>query len=90
VFSTYIDGAFGFSAGVSPLFSVGSFDIDSAGDVFLTGQAGSGFPVTAGATQSCPAGGGPDIFVAEFTPQGKLAAATYLAGPDATRRKRSP
>lgn len=80
VFSTYIDGAFGFSAGVSPLFSVGSFDIDSAGDVFLTGQAGSGFPVTAGATQSCPAGGGPDIFVAEFTPQGKLAAATYLGG----------
>ena len=80
VFSTYIAGAFGFSTGTNPLFSVGSFDIDSAGDVFLTGQAGSGFPVTPGATQSCLAGGGSDIFVAEFTPQGKLSAASYLGG----------
>jgi uncharacterized protein (TIGR03437 family) len=65
---------------MNPLFTVSSFDIDSAGNVFLAGQGGPGLPVTAGATQSCLGGGGSDIFVAEFSPQGKLAAASYLGG----------
>jgi uncharacterized protein (TIGR03437 family) len=65
---------------MNPSFTVSSFDIDSAGNVFLAGQGGPGLAVTAGATQSCLGGGGSDIYVAEYTPQGKLAAATYLGG----------
>ena len=65
---------------MNPLFTVSSFDIDSTGNVFLAGQGGPGLPVTAGATQSCLGGGWTDIYVAEYTPQGKPAAATYLGG----------
>jgi uncharacterized protein (TIGR03437 family) len=61
-------------------FSASSFDIDSAGNIFLAGDGGPGLPVTAGAAQSCLGGGGSDMYLAEFTPQGNLAAATYLGG----------
>ncbi len=67
VYSTYLSGA-------------DAFDIDSAGDAYVTGQAATGFPVTSGALQPCLAGGGMDLFVASFDPQGTLTAATYLGG----------
>jgi len=80
IFSTYVAGVFGLSAAVDPLISVNAFDIDSAGDIFLTGQTTTGLPTTPGALQSCLAGGGVDMFAARLTPQGKLAASTYLGG----------
>jgi uncharacterized protein (TIGR03437 family) len=67
VYSTYLSGA-------------DAFDIDPAGDAYVTGQAGAGFPVSSGALQRCLAGGGTDLFVASFDPQGALAAATYFGG----------
>jgi uncharacterized protein (TIGR03437 family) len=80
IFATYIAGAFGFNSTTQPIFVSGAMDIDPAGDVFVTGQSGSGFPVTAGATQSCPGGGAWDVFVAEFTPTGTLLRSTYFGG----------
>jgi len=85
VFSTYIDGAFGFSAGINPLFSVGSFDIDSAGDVFLTGQAGSGFPVTAGPLSRAWRAGPTSLWRVYAARQ--VGGRTYLGGSGRTRRK---
>jgi uncharacterized protein (TIGR03437 family) len=57
-----------------------TFDIDVAGNAYVAGMTGSGFPVSSDALQPCYGGGGDDIFVAEFGPDGTLAAATYLGG----------
>jgi uncharacterized protein (TIGR03437 family) len=57
-----------------------ALDTDAAGNAYVTGQAGRGFPVTTGALQRCSAGGAQDLFVAQFDTQGRLAAATYLGG----------
>jgi uncharacterized protein (TIGR03437 family) len=80
VFSTFIDGSFGFAPGTNPAFTVGGFDMDSNGNVFLAGGTARGFPATKGATQSCMAGGFKDMFIAELSPSGKLIASTYLGG----------
>lgn len=80
VFGTYIDGAWGFNGGGNPIFESGAMDIDAAGNVYITGETTGGFPTTPGATQSCMAGGFRDIFIAQFTPHGDLAASTYLGG----------
>lgn len=56
------------------------FDIDAAGNAYFAGQAGSDFPATPNALQPCNAGGGSDAVVGQLTPDGKLAAATFLGG----------
>ena len=67
-YSTYLGGA-------------SALSVDAAGNAYVTGAAARGFPVTPGARQRCWAGGNVDLFVAEFDPGGRLAAATYLGGP---------
>lgn len=66
-YSTYFSGAV-------------TFDLDAAGNAYVAGQAAAGFPVTPGAFQRCLAGGGLDLFIAQMTSEGKLAAATYFGG----------
>jgi uncharacterized protein (TIGR03437 family) len=80
IFATYMDGAFGFDAGTNPIFATGASNIDASGNIYVAGKSTGGLPVTAGATQSCMGGGQWDAFVAEFTPQGALTAASYLGG----------
>jgi uncharacterized protein (TIGR03437 family) len=83
VFSTYVAGVFGIANVSNPVLGYGgSFDVDSAGNVFLAGSAGTGLPMPPGATRSCP-GGGSDMYAAKVAPDGKLAAATYLGGSGA-------
>jgi hypothetical protein len=54
--------------------------INEAGNAYVTGQAGAGFPVTPGAFQSVKAAG-QDAFVTELTPTGNaLVYSTYLGG----------
>ena len=53
--------------------------IDSTGDAWVTGStASANFPVPHGFDTTC--GGGTDAFVAEITPSGALALASYLGG----------
>jgi uncharacterized protein (TIGR03437 family) len=80
LFSTYVAGAFGLSASHNPLTNVNAFDLNTAGDIFLTGVASVGLPLTTGALQSCLGGDDSNMFAAALTPAGKLAAATYLGG----------
>jgi uncharacterized protein (TIGR03437 family) len=58
----------------------GAIDVDPAGNAFVVGSGGAGFPVTTGARQRCMNGGGSDLFEAELSPGGSLIAATYLGG----------
>ncbi len=67
VYSTYIAGG-------------AALDIDAAGNAYVLGQGGWGFPVSAGAFQQCMNGGGNDVFLAEFSATGSLSAASYLGG----------
>jgi hypothetical protein len=54
--------------------------VDSAGNAYVTGQAGSlDFPTTSGALQTGAAIGS-EGFAAKFSPQGQLVYSTYLAG----------
>ncbi len=57
--------------------------VDAFGNLYVTGNAGEGFPVTAGALQTNYAGGG-DTFVAKIDPfvsgTSSLIYATYLGG----------
>lgn len=55
-------------------------DVDSAGNAYFASAAGSDFPATPNALQPCHAGGGGDLVVGQFTPGGKLAAATFYGG----------
>jgi len=78
VYSTYLGGS-GNDSG-------SAVAVDSAGDAYVVGTAGSiNFPVTAGAYQiankSVEAGNGGTAFVAKFNPAGTaLVYATYLGG----------
>jgi uncharacterized protein (TIGR03437 family) len=76
VYASYVAGA-------------ASLDVDASGNAFVGGGALSGFPVSSGAFQRCYSGGEnfavgsggfSDGFVAQFTPSGALAAATYFGG----------
>jgi uncharacterized protein (TIGR03437 family) len=53
--------------------------LSSAGEVYLTGATGPGFPVTASAPQPC-FGGFSDVFVAHLDSLGELKDATYFGG----------
>jgi hypothetical protein len=70
------------------LIGVGyAYDIalDSAGNTYLTGAAGLGFPVTPGAFQE-QVGGGGEAFVAKLNPQGSdLLYSTFLGGAQSDR-----
>ena len=74
LFSTYINGV-----------SISSIALDSAGDAYLTGQAGSNFPTTSGAFQTAPFSDSPQNFsgtyVAKLHPGGcGLVSSTLFGG----------
>jgi hypothetical protein len=74
MYSTYLGGSGG-SAGTSAIA------LDSAGDAFITGGAGSGFPTTAGAFQRTDPSSDLTGFVAELNASGSgLVFGTYLGG----------
>ena len=55
--------------------------VDTAGNAYVTGVAGDGFPTTPGAFQTTWGGGSGDAFVAEINPSGMaLIYSTYLGG----------
>ncbi len=54
--------------------------LDGGDNAYLTGEAQTGFPTTAGAFQPGP-GGDFDAFAAKFTPGGALVYSTFLGGP---------
>jgi hypothetical protein len=55
--------------------------VDTAGNAYVTGVAGDGFPTTSGAFQTTYGGGNGDAFVAEINPSGMaLVYSTYLGG----------
>jgi len=72
IYSTFIGGA-----SVEWCWAI---DINAAGQAYVTGFTGGGFPVTAGAFQTVYGGGG-DVFVARLNSTGNaLIYATYLGG----------
>ena len=63
-------------------FPVAALDVDNAGNAVVAGATiYSNLPVGAGAFQPEYAGGNSDLYIAKFTPEGQLAASTYLGGP---------
>jgi photosystem II stability/assembly factor-like uncharacterized protein len=71
-FSTFLGGKSGeFASAVTT---------DSAGNIYATGQTSSpDFPVTPGAAQTT-FGGGSDVFIAKFSPDGVLVWCTFFGG----------
>lgn len=72
--------------GTAPLYNItpaaaapAAIAVDAGGNAYLTGEAGAGLPVTAGAAQATPAGT-PAAFVEKLDPSGNVAMATYLGG----------
>jgi hypothetical protein len=73
IYSTFLGGS-GFDGSIE-------IAIDSAGNAYVAGQAGAGFPVTAGAFQTSFNGVFNDAFVAKLNPTGSaLVYSTYLGG----------
>ena len=73
VYSTFLGGT-GFD-------SASEIAIDALGNAYVTGQAGAGFPVTAGAFQTVFNGGGGDAFVTKLNSTGTaLVYSTFLGG----------
>jgi hypothetical protein len=74
IYSTFLGGA-GLDVGTKVA-------VDSAGNAYVTGEAGSGFPVTPGAFQTL-FGGNRDAFVTKLNPTGTaLIYSTYVGGND--------
>jgi hypothetical protein len=76
------DGASLIYSMILPTFNPSAaLDVDSAGNAVVTGAASyANLPIGAGAFQSNYAGGTSDMYVARFTPDGKLSGSTYLGG----------
>ena len=72
LYSTYIP-TYGLVDGVNGVVSLA---LNAAGDAYIAGVTGAGFPVTANAPQPCIAGAR-DIVVAHFNASGGLVEATY-------------
>ena len=74
-YSTYLGGSLGdIATGVA---------VNTAGDIYITGETGSSdFPVSSGAYQHTIDGGNTvtDIFVTELNPQGQIVYSTFLGG----------
>lgn len=84
-YSTYLGGAGNENLdGTNLVFftSAGAIAVDTQGNAYVTGVAGSGFPTTAGAMQSTSGGGtfSQDAFVAKLSTGGTLAYSTYFGG----------
>lgn len=62
-----------------PYLGVTSLAVTPAGEAYLAGATGTGFPVTESAPQVC-FNGPIDAFVAHLDPNGRLVEATYVAG----------
>jgi hypothetical protein len=70
IYSTYLGGNGGANGN--------GIALDSSGNAYVTGSAGSNFPTTPGAFQTCEPGG---VFVTELNPTGTaLIYSTYLGG----------
>jgi hypothetical protein len=77
VYSTYLGGS-----GADDAYA--GIVLDAAGDAYVAGSAGSGFPVMSGSYQTAFGGGVSDAFVAELKPGGSgLVYSTYLGGSGA-------
>jgi Beta-propeller repeat len=77
IYSTFLGGTSGLDSG-------GAIALDGAGNVYLAGDAGAGFPVTPGAFQTTFGGGNIDVFVAKLNRTGsELIYSTYLGGSSA-------
>ena len=62
-------------------FPTATLDVDKAGNAVIAGATGNPrLEVGVGAFQSQYAGGASDIYIAKFTPEGKITASTYLGG----------
>jgi hypothetical protein len=73
IYSTYLGG---FDHDIGHAVAV-----DSAGNAYVTGEAGIGFPTTTGAFQTTFGGGVSDAFVTELSASGSaLISSTYLGG----------
>jgi hypothetical protein len=73
IYSTFLGGS-GFDVGAD-------IAIDSAGNAYVTGQAGDGFPITAGAFQTLFNGGASDAFLTKLNTTGTaLVYSTFLGG----------
>jgi hypothetical protein len=57
-----------------------ALDVDPEGNAYVAGQTTAVFPASADAFQASYAGGGDDVFIARFAPDGSLSAGTYLGG----------
>jgi hypothetical protein len=81
VYATYLPGA---AAYISTLGYAAGIAVDGSGNIFVTGAAQAGLPVTAGAYQTAFGGGLPNAFFAKINPtlsgSASLVYATYLGG----------
>ncbi len=65
--------------------SASTFKTDTLGDIYITGLASSGFPLTAAGTNQTVFGGGGDAFVVRFSSTGVRKWASYLGGSSSDR-----
>jgi uncharacterized protein (TIGR03437 family) len=77
LYSTYVPSA---DSGPTLTLGVSSIAVTPGGDVYFTGAAGAGFPVTPSAPHPC-SGASPDAFVAHLDGSGHLVDSTYLGAP---------
>jgi uncharacterized protein (TIGR03437 family) len=57
-----------------------AIEVDAAGNTYVAGLTGSGFPLLPGGAQQCFGGGRSDVLLAQLSPAGALVATTYLGG----------
>jgi uncharacterized protein (TIGR03437 family) len=80
VYSSYVM-SMDHPTGIGYPTGVTSLAVTLAGEAYLAGVTGAGFPVTSSAAENC-FNGPADAFVAHFDPHGALLDATYAGGGD--------